>query len=627
MPLTPNQNQWLARFALPLLLAVALGLTQTGCGGGSSSVTAKAPTVNQPASSKGVGRVALVVDFPARVAARGGSVLPAALERVSVSLHAVSAGVELPEPVQTQEALRSSEGGGRVTVKFEKVRVGRYVARITGFDASGNVLVQSAEPVGVQAGVTVSLPATLGIVHNDDGFQPASLSLKQGDRLLVRQAGNVPGEFSIEAAGAIRGNAHCLFGPAYLERTGAMACTMTAAGTFTLHSPDGHVATVTVTEDAAGLAQAKPSLGLRRAEGFVREGQPFEAHFTFDPAAFLDPDGGPASFPTGYSLRPGEGLPTKSGIGEKVTVTYDEPGAYLAELVNSQGEVVAQRFVGVYERPEEQTLPPVVTLGALPQMVSQGFVLVSGSAPAGTSVVVQNGEHSQQAVVGPEGQFSTIVELEAGPNNITAYALDAEGITGPAVSAVVSFSPPPTLGPLAQIVLINPPTQVTAGESFTVVYEGRDENGQPVAFEGAVSVEGVTVTQQGPNTFTALTTGLATITVSGPGAPTPVLATSQMNVSPGPLATLRATPGNVTVRVGQTVALSVMAKDALGNEIPDVPLTYELVGPLDGLDPLTGSFTPMQPGYGAVRISSGGVSANLCVSVNPPPSQTPSGGI
>lgn len=621
MPLNPTQTKpFLSRLALPLLLVAALGLAQTGCGGG-GSVTAKAPQAGQPAS-KGVGRVALVVNFPPRVAARAGSVLPAALERVSVSLHAVSAGVELPGPSQTQEAIRSSEAGGSVTVKFEKVPVGRYVARIVGFDAQGNVLVQSAEPVGIKAGVTMSLPATLGIVHNNDGFQPASLSLKQGDRLLVRQAGNVPGEFSIEAAGAIRGNAHCLFSPAYLERTGAMACTMTAAGAFTLRSPDGHTATVTVTEDAAGLAQAKPSLGLRRAEGFVRKSQPFEAYFTFDPAAFRDPDGTPAPFPLGYSLRPGEGLRTVSQIGEEVTVTYTEPGAYLAELVNPRGEVVAQRFVGVYERPEEQALPPVVTLGALPQVVSQGFVMVSGSAPDGASVVVMNGEHSQQAVVEPAGQFSLIVELAQGPNNLTAYALDTEGIAGPQVSAVVSFSPPPALGPLAEIVLINPPTQVTAGETFTVLYEGRDENGQPVAFEGQVSVEGVTVTQQGPNTFTALTTGLATLTVIGPGAPAPVQAVAQMNVSPGPLATLRAVPGNVTVRVGQTVALSVVAKDALGNEITDVPLTYELVGPLDGLDPVTGALTPTQAGYGAVRVSAGSVSANLCVSVNPPQGQS-----
>lgn len=579
-----------------LFLALALAFTTlaTGCGGGGGG---SAPQAGAPTNGNIVkGQMNLTVDFPPLPKARAASdrtaaKLAAEAVAVDVEVFALVDGREEATPAKTATLERPSAAGGKVSARIE-LRAGRYLARIRSRGANGENLGASLESVRIEPQAVTTVPTTLGLVHTDDGFTPASIALATGERLVVHTSGLAPGLFSLE------GVSDCA---ATLERTGALACTLRKAGSFKLKSPEGHTANVTVTEDAALLAQAKPSLGVRRAEGLALSGSAFVAEFLIN--------NGGAALPQGLVLDPGNGDTPLAVTDTQVSVAYDE-GGYLARLMDAAGNVLGQRFVGVFEADLDP--PGTVVLATLPTSQSGSSLLVQGTAPAGALVVVNVGEVVHTTVAGATGSFSVAVTLSEGDNPISAFAVNDEGVTGEAALAVVAYAPEVPLGALASIDITGPSGPVVAGEAVTFVLTGYDASGNVVAFSPTVELTGVEGSLSGNTGFTPLTTGAGVLVVSGPGG---VVAELAFDVLPGALAALQIAPGNITASTGDTIPFAVTGQDALGNAIPNLTgLTWTAEG-LSGLSP-DGVFTPTASGYGVVRVASGSVSAVACVSVN-----------
>ena len=577
-----------------LTMALLVTALVSGCGGGGGG---SAPRAGAPANSNGVkGQMNLTVDFPPLPKARAASdrtaaKLAAEAVAVDVAVFALVDGREETTPTKTATLLRSSAAGGKVSTQIE-LKVGRYLARISSRGAGGENLGASLESVRIEPQKVTTVPTTLGLVHTDEGFTPASISLSTGERLVVHHSGLAPGLFSLE------GVSDCA---ATLERTGALACTLRRAGSFKLKSPEGHTADVTVTEDAALLAQAKPSLGVRRAEGLALSGSTFTAEFLIN--------NGGAALPSGLVLDPGNGDSPLAVTDTQVSVAYDE-GGYLARLMDAAGNVLGQRFVGVFEAALDP--PGTVVLAELPTSQSASSLLVQGTAPAGALVVVNVGEVVYTVVAGVTGEFSVAVTLAEGENPISAFAVNDEGLTGEAVLAVVAYAPEIVPGALASIEITGLTGPVVAGEAVTFVLTGHDAAGGVVAFSPTVELTGVEGSLSGNTGFTAITTGAGVLLVSGPGGVTAELA---FDVIPGALASLSVTPGNVTTSTGEVTSFTATGQDALGNAIPDLTDLTWTTESLTGLSP-DGVFAPTASGYGVVRVASGSVSAVACVSVN-----------
>lgn len=578
--------------ALPLSLLAALTLSP-GCGGGGGGGGA----VPQTSTSDGdnslpTGSARFSVDFPPSSGGRQASLLPASTELVLVSVFAVEDGVTLSEAEETAEIRRPSTEGGPASTQIV-LHIGRYLAKIEAKNANGQVVSSGLETVLIEPKKISSVPATLGIVHDSVGFSPSTIAMTLGQRLVVRSQGNTPGMFGLE------GNSHC---EARLEHTGALACTLRQTGTFTLYSPEGHTATVTVASSETGAAAAKPSLGVQRAEGLSFDGAPFMAHFTVNNGGESLPEG--AKFDDGKGGNP---VPATSNP----EVSY-EKGGYTARLLDSSGGVLAQVYVAVFEA--DLDVPTgAVTLASLPETVSSSTLTVTGSAPGGATVVIEGPGGSTSVVANSAGQFTAQVALDAGQNLIKAYVLSSEGVEGPSASATVSYVPDTSGGILARLEISGLPEQISAGDTLTFTVLGFDAHGDPVSVPTfTATLDGVTATQTGPGAFMVIGAGTGVLHISGPNE---LSASSEVTVVPGAVALLSINPGNTTTTVGQMAQFLVSAKDAYGNVISDPSISWSATGDMSapGQD---GTLTFTTAGFGVVKATSNGVTAQACISVN-----------
>lgn len=74
------------------------------------------------------------------------------------------------------------------------------------------------------------------------------------------------------------------------------------------------------------------------------------------------------------------------------------------------------------------------------------------------------------------------------------------------------------------------------------------------------------------------------LTVSGSGGTDVATVVDAIDVQPGPLARVEVSPKEITVQVQETAKLGVSAFDSFGNEISDVLLSWNTIGPVGSID-------------------------------------------
>lgn len=601
IPTPKTARRWLAT-----VLALAAITLTAGCGGGGG----KAPALSaQPAGSAlGKGEATFKVVFPAKTASRAASgfgrqagALPPETQKVTVEIYAVTAGQREEDLVDSKTVDRPSEEGGAVSVKFILTE-GRYIVVIKSLDAQGKVLAASTEPVSVKAGVSTSVPTTLGIMYTENGFVPAAITLKTGDRLVMHHDGTATGDFRLSSI------ADC---NAQIERTGALACTLRQQGVYTLRSPNSqHTAEITVQMDETLLATGKPSLGVRRSEAIAENGSA--------PITFYFNNGGQA-MPTGTKFNPGDGTAPVAITSETSKIVTYTAGGYVAQLVDSGGEVIAQKYVAIYA-PQAPAPTAKVVFSDLPQQVAKSTLVMAGTTSpvmTGSVVLIKVGEDKVFAKTDNAGAFTASVQLKLGANTITALLLNSDGVEGPPTQATVTFALSGEPGQLAFIDIEGLGDILTAGNQVSFTATGYDSLGLSVSFTPTLTAEGFDIEQKGPTSFTPVTTGTGLLIVSGPGG---VSASAQVTVEGGAVVQIVISPGNATLYSTDGIQFTVFGTDAMGNVVSRVTgVTFSGTGVLGGVDN-TGSLLTVPAGTGVLTATAaGGLTAKACVSVNTAP--------
>lgn len=587
------------KLSLLMLLGLSLGL-MTGCGGGGGGGGAMA--VNPPSQNPGGGTVTRVtgelnvrINFPPLTGARGASTVPTSTATVLVAAYPVVEGRAAAVDSGSVVLSRPSSEGGEVSGQLV-LSIGRYEVRVTAKNASGQVVASSTEPALIESRKVTKLPTTLGLSHTDSGFSPQQLTIRTGEPLVVRQAGRFMGNFKLE-------DASC---EAILQKSGALACVVRSAGTYTLTSPEGHQATITVVPDEATLSASKPALGVQRSVGLLAASEDgFQATF------FVN--NGNETMPEGLVLDPGNGeaaIPVPAG--NLFNVSYSK-GTYIAQLKDGQGNVLSQRYIGVFD--QQIAPPPTVEVGSQSTQVTNSHYIVTGHTQPGAVVMVSQFNIGQlkSTTADAAGLFSLEFTLVEGANTFLIASINEEGVLGGFNGQQVALTSPEP-GVLTSLEITNLSGSMEAGQTITFQVIGRDGTGAVIDVNPIFTVNGLSATSQGTNAFTVYIAGSGVLHVEQEG----VSAEVPISIVAGPIARLRVLPGNSNTRVGRTVTFTVQGRDAYGNITPTPEVTgWQTTGTLSGFNTATGVMTPTQSGFGSVKATAGSFQGEACISVNP----------
>ena len=168
-------------------------------------------------------------------------------------------------------------------------------------------------------------------------------------------------------------------------------------------------------------------------------------------------------------------------------------------------------------------------------------------------------------------------------------------------------------GPLAELRIRRDPdrAQVTAGEPIRLSAEGRDGNGHAVEVEPRWEIVRGAGSIDAAGRFVPTRAGPAAVRVTSGR----LAAEAELNVVPGPLASIVVAPARANVASDATRAFSAAGRDAHGNLVdidPAWSVTYG-VGSLDA----EGRFTGTMVGTGVVSATSGGVVGTADVTTTP----------
>ena len=168
-------------------------------------------------------------------------------------------------------------------------------------------------------------------------------------------------------------------------------------------------------------------------------------------------------------------------------------------------------------------------------------------------------------------------------------------------------------GPLAELRIVRDPDRagVTAGEAIRLSAEGRDENGHPVDVDPRWEIVRGAGSVDDAGRFVPTRAGPAAVRVTSGR----LAAEAEVDVAPGPLASIVVAPSRADVASGATRAFSAAGRDAWDNLVdidPGWSVTYG-VGDLDA----EGRFTGTMVGTGVVSATVGGVVGTADVATTP----------
>ena len=232
-------------------------------------------------------------------------------------------------------------------------------------------------------------------------------------------------------------------------------------------------------------------------------------------------------------LAPSVGAEALANLPAVRGVIFESLARAMTTLPLADGKTLAQKHF------DDQ--PPVLSLsGSIPEATVAESVTISGTA-TGAKAVLVNG---LQAVF-QNGQFSAVVPLQPGPNEITVEAYD---LAGNVASKTITV----TQGGEVASIAISGPTHVNAGESITLNVVAKDAQGRTM-----------------PNS-------LLTAVVSGASGTFDVATGKFTAGSQAGMATITLASGSVTETY--QVAILGQASEAAGLRIRPVPAGAFTVG-------------------------------------------------
>ncbi len=278
----------------------------------------------------------------------------------------------------------------------------------------------------------------------------------------------------------------------------------------------------------------------------------------------------------------------------------------LAAVTAGAGSVVAT--AGALSGVADVTVAPG-PLAAI-DLDAPGDVQVGGLRPVGWTGADANGNVVEVSPewevaggvgrVDPEGRF---VATTPGTGRIIARAGEVSA------EAPVRVRP----GPLAELRIVRDPDRpgVTAGEPIRLSAEGRDESGHAVDVEPRWEIVRGAGSIDDAGRFVPTRAGPAAVRVTSGR----LAAEAEVDVAPGPLASIVVAPARADVASGTTRAFSAAGRDAWDNLVdidPAWSVTYG-VGDLDA----EGRFSGTMVGTGVVSATVGGVVGTADVTTTP----------
>jgi len=255
-----------------------------------------------------------------------------------------------------------------------------------------------------------------------------------------------------------------------------------------------------------------------------------------------------ASDNTSVATVDGNGLVTAVAVGS-ATITATSEGKSGTSAVTVTTVPVAS--VTVSPSPASVQLGSTVQLTATPKDANGN--------PLSGRVVTWSSNNTAVARVNSSG---LVTGVAAGTATITATSEGKSGTSTLTVTAV----------PVASVTVKPSPATVQQGSTVQLTATPQDANGNPLSGRVVTWSSNNTAVARvnGSGLVTGVAAGTATITATSEGQS----GTSDVTVTPAPVASVAVTPSPASVQVGQTLQLTATPKDANGNPLSGRVITW-----------------------------------------------------
>ena len=313
------------------------------------------------------------------------------------------------------------------------------------------------------------------------------------------------------------------------------------------------------------------------------------------------------------------------------SVTWSVSGGTVTDMGSSggrhygryQGGACGSFRVSATSHPDGTTGNATVTVAGCPTPVAA--VTVSPAAPT-----VQVGQTVQLAATPKDANGNPLSGrvVTWSSNNTAVATVDGNGlVTGvTAGSAIVTATSEGQSGtasvtvssiPVAAVTVSPSPASVQQGATVQLTAIPKDANGNPLSGRVVTWSSNNTAVARvnGSGLVTGVAAGTATITATSEGQS----GTSDVTVTPAPVASVAVTPSPASVQVGQTLQLTATPKDANGNPLSGRVITWASdntsVATVDG----NGLVTAVAVGSATITATSEGKSGTSAVTVTTVP--------
>ncbi|MCE5250198.1 Ig-like domain-containing protein [bacterium] len=316
-------------------------------------------------------------------------------------------------------------------------------------------------------------------------------------------------------------------------------------------------------------------------------------------ATSYDTKGAVMVVPITWSVTGGIGIISQTGL---FTATTAGNGTVVA----SSGDITTTFLFTV-------TAPPPV-LGSIVISPASADVLTGGTAQFTATAYDTTGAvmvvpitWSVTGGIGSIDQNGLFTAMTAGNGSAVASSGEIS-----AAAPVTVSDPPPVLG---SIVISPASANLLTDETAQFTATGYDTKGAVMAVPITWSVTGGIGTVSTTGLFTATTAGNGSVVASSGGisANVPV----SVSVPPPVLGSIVISPASADVLINWTVQFTATAYDITG-AVMAAPISWSVTGGIGSVDQ-SGLFTATTAGNGSVVASSGGISANVPVTVSVPP--------